>query len=48
MVYRAISWVVAWGLADRDLGGVTAIGVDEILSRRGHRYVTVVYQIDAL
>lgn len=47
VVYRAISWVVAWGLAHRDLGGVTAIGVDELLSWRGHRYVTVVYQIDA-
>jgi transposase len=37
---------VTWGLAHRDLSGVTAIGVDEILWRRGHRYLTVVYQID--
>ena len=47
VVYRSIAWVVAWGLAHRDLGGVKAIGVDELLSWRGHRYVTMVYQIDA-
>jgi transposase len=45
-VFRSVEWVVTWGLAHRDLSGVTAIGVDEILWRRGHRYLTVVYQID--
>jgi hypothetical protein len=34
-------------LANRDLSAVTAIGVDELLWRKGHQYVTVVYQIDA-
>lgn len=29
-----------------DLSGVTAIGVDEIQWRRGHHYLTLVYQID--
>lgn len=38
---------VAWGLVHRDLSGVTAIGVDEIQWRRGHHYLTLVYQIDA-
>src|SRR5438132_13970925 len=37
---------VAWGLAHRDLSGIKAIGVDEIQWRRGHKYLTVVYQID--
>lgn len=46
-VYRAIAYVVRWGLENRDLSHVTAIGVDEILINRGHRYATLVYQIDA-
>ena len=47
VVYRAIRWVVDYGLAHRDLDGVAAIGVDEIAVWRGHKYLTVVYQIDA-
>ena len=46
VVNRAIRWVVGYGLAHRDLGGVTAIGVDEIAVWKGHKYLTVVYQID--
>ena len=46
VVNRAIRWVVEYGLAHRDLGGVTAIGVDEIAVWKGHKYLTVVYQID--
>jgi len=46
-VFRSVEWLVAWGLAHRDLAGVTAIGVDEILWQRGHKYLTVVYQIDS-
>ena len=45
-VYRAVQLAVAWGLAHRDLGGIEAIGVDEVLWHRGHKYLTVVYQID--
>jgi transposase len=37
---------VTWGLAQRDLGGVKAIGVDEVQWRKGHHYLTLVYQID--
>jgi len=29
-----------------DLSGVTVIGVDEMQWGRGHRYITVVYQIN--
>jgi len=46
VVYRAIRWVVDYGLAHRDLDGVRAIGVDEIAVWKGHKYLTVVYQID--
>jgi transposase len=46
-VFRSVQWIVSWGLAHRDLSGVTAIGVDEILWHRGHKYLTVVYQIDS-
>lgn len=46
VVYRAIQWVVAYGLAQRSLDGIRAIGVDEIAVWAGHKYLTVVYQID--
>jgi transposase len=37
---------VAWGLLFRDLSDVRTLGVDEIQYRKGHRYVTLVYQLD--
>ena len=37
---------VRWGRAHQQLSGITAIGIDEIAWQRGHRYVTLVYQID--
>jgi transposase len=46
-VFRAVAWMVEYGLAQRDWGGITAIGVDEVQFQKGHRYLTVVYQIDA-
>jgi transposase len=46
-VYRAVSQAVDWGLAQRSLDGIEAIGVDEVQWRKGHRYLTLVYQIDA-
>jgi transposase len=46
-VYRSVEWIVEWGLAHRDLTGITAIGIDELLWRKGHQYISVVYQIDA-
>ncbi len=45
-VYRSVERIVAWGLANRDLDGIQAVGVDEIQWQRGHRYLTLVYQID--
>jgi transposase len=46
-VYRSVRYAVAWGLERRDLAGIEAIGVDEIQWQRGHKYLTLVYQIDA-
>jgi len=45
-VFRAVEYVVQWGLEHRDLSAITAIGVDEIAWRKGHHYLTLVYQID--
>ncbi len=47
-VFQAVEYIVEWGLEHRDLSGVTAIGVDEIAWRKGHNYLTMVYQINAL
>jgi transposase len=47
-VFRSVQMAVAWGLAHRNLGSVTAIGIDEIAWKKGHKsYLTLVYQIDA-
>jgi transposase len=45
-VYRSVKHVVCWGLAHRELDGIEAVGVDEIQWQRGHKYLTLVYQID--
>jgi transposase len=45
-VYRTVESAVEWGLAHRQLDGIEAIGVDEVQWRKGHRYLTLVYQID--
>jgi transposase len=47
VVCRSIRWVVDYGLAHRDLEQVKSIGVDEVSIWDGHKYLTVVYQIDA-
>ena len=44
-VFDSVSQVVAWGLAQRDMSGVTAIGIDEIQFGKGQQYLTVVYQL---
>ena len=35
-----------WELAHRDLSEIQSIGTDEIALRKGHSYITLVYQID--
>jgi transposase len=46
-VFRAVRHAVSWGLVHRDWGKIAAIGIDEIAWRKGHKYLTLVYQIDA-
>ncbi|EQD27310.1 transposase, IS204/IS1001/IS1096/IS1165 family protein, partial [mine drainage metagenome] len=46
-VYHSVEWVVRWGLEHRVLGPIKAIGADEIAYSRGHKYLTLVYQIEA-
>lgn len=46
-VFRAVKFVVDYGLANRSLEDVTEIGVDEIAVFKGHKYMTLVYQLDA-
>jgi transposase len=45
-VFDAVEHVVTWGLQHRVLGQIDAIGVDEIQYSKGHKYLTLVYQID--
>jgi transposase len=46
-VHTAVQYAVSWGLVHRQLQGVESIGVDEVQWQRGHKYLTLVYQIDA-
>ena len=46
-VHAAVEHAVWWGLANRELKDVQSIGVDEVQWQRGHKYLTLVYQIDA-
>jgi len=45
-VASAVEEAVAYGLANRDLDGLTHIGIDEISRKRGHVYVTNVYDLE--
>jgi len=47
VVYRAVDWVVDYGLTHRSLDGVRAIGIDEVSIWKGSKFLTVVYQIDS-
>jgi transposase len=46
-VCQAVEYVVTWGLEHRTRGSIQASGVDEIQYAKGHKYLTLVYQIDA-
>jgi transposase len=45
-VFRSVEYAVRWGIAHDCWDGLTAIGIDEIAWRKGHKYLTLVYQID--
>lgn len=44
-VCPGVEHAVAWGLARRDLSGVSAVGIDEVAWRKGHSYLALVYDI---
>lgn len=46
-VFSSVEYIVEYGLKHRVLQGITAIGIDEILWHKGHKYLTLVYQINA-
>lgn len=46
-VFHSVEMAVQWGRKHQNLEGVSAIGVDEMQWQGGHKYITVVYQIDA-
>jgi len=46
-VFESVQYVVNYGLKHRCLDNVKALGVDEIQYQRGHKYLTLVYQIDS-
>lgn len=45
-VFRSVRFAVRWGVIHRKWGRIEAIGIDEIAWRKGHKYLTLVYQID--
>jgi len=45
-VCQSVEYVVQWGIEHRQLGSIAAIGVDEIQYAKGHKYLTLVYQIE--
>jgi transposase len=45
-VRDAVKRAVFWGFVHRSEDGIESIGVDEIQWRRGHHYLTLVYQLD--
>lgn len=45
-VFRWVKHAVSWGLKHRKLDAIESIGVDEVQWQKGHKYLTLVYQID--
>ena len=45
-VFQSVKHAVFWGIAHQELDSIEAIGVDEIQWQKGHRYLTLVYQIE--
>lgn len=46
-VFRSVEMAVEWGRAHQNLEGIESIGIDEIAWKKGHKYLTLVYQIDS-
>lgn len=46
-VFCSVEMAVTWGRERQDLSDIVSVGVDEIQWQKGHKYATVVYQIDS-
>ncbi len=44
--FCSVEMAVKWGRAHQYLSDIRAIGIDEIAWKKGHKYLTLVYQID--
>jgi transposase len=44
-VAAAVDFVVKYGLKNRDLTGITHIGIDELSRKKGHQYLTNIYDL---
>lgn len=44
-VFRSVRYAVHWGIVHDTWNNVVSIGIDEIAWRKGHKYLTLVYQI---
>ena len=45
-VYQSVAMAVSWGREHMSTAGILSIGIDEIALKKGHTYITLVYQID--
>jgi len=45
-VYISVKQIVEYGLENRQLDNIISIGVDEIKFGEGHKYLTLIYQLD--
>lgn len=45
-VCKSVEMAVEWGLEHRSLENIKSLGVDEVAHAKGHKYLTLVYQID--
>lgn len=45
-VFETVRHAVQWGREHQDLDGIRSIGVDELSWKKGHKYLTLVYQVD--
>ena len=43
-VYTSVKYVVDYGLKHRSLDNIEAIGIDEVLFKRGYKFATLVYE----
>ena len=46
-VFQAVQFAVHWGIANDPRENLESIGIDEIAWQKVHRYLTLVYQLDA-